>query len=64
MASTRKEQTHITDIVTTDQTRFFLSPGKWEEFCDSLERPPRSIPELKKLFQEEWVWSDKGKDGN
>jgi uncharacterized protein (DUF1778 family) len=36
--------------VLADKTQFILSPEKWEEFCDALDAPPKSIPALKELF--------------
>lgn len=36
--------------VLADKTHFVLSADKWEEFCDALDAPPKSIPALKELF--------------
>ncbi|MDP8244928.1 MAG: DUF1778 domain-containing protein [Candidatus Hinthialibacter antarcticus] len=36
--------------VLADKTHFTLSPDKWEEFCDALDAPPKSVPALKELF--------------
>ena len=34
----------------TDQTRFVLNDKQWKLFVDALDRPPRVIPQIKKLF--------------
>ena len=34
----------------TDQTRFVLNDKQWKLFMDALDRPPRIIPKIKKLF--------------
>ena len=34
----------------TDQTRFALNDKQWKLFMDALDRPPRIIPQIKKLF--------------
>lgn len=33
--------------VLADQTRFALSPDKWQAFVEALDRPAREIPALK-----------------
>jgi len=40
--------------VIADQTTFALSPQKWKEFCDALDRPPlvHPKPRLKRLLSE------------
>jgi uncharacterized protein (DUF1778 family) len=35
-----------------NQTAFRLSPEQWEAFCERLDAPPRTIPELQRLFSE------------
>jgi uncharacterized protein (DUF1778 family) len=34
--------------VLADQTRFVLSPDKWNAFVEALDRPAREIPALKR----------------
>jgi uncharacterized protein (DUF1778 family) len=36
--------------ILADQTHFYLSPEKWDEFCAALDAPPRDLPELRKLL--------------
>ncbi len=36
--------------VLADKTHFILSPEKWEEFCDALDAPSKTIPALIELF--------------
>jgi uncharacterized protein (DUF1778 family) len=36
----------------TDQTRFVLDDKRWKLFMSALDRPPRVIPQIKKLFSE------------
>ena len=36
----------------TDQTRFVLNDKQWKLFMDAIDRPPRVIPQIKKLFSE------------
>ena len=38
--------------ILADQTHFYLSPEKWDEFCAALDAPPRDIPEVRKLLAE------------
>ena len=35
-----------------DQTRFVLDERQWKLFMEALDRPPRVIPQIKKLFSE------------
>jgi uncharacterized protein (DUF1778 family) len=35
-----------------DQTQFSLSPEKWRDFVDALERPAKIRPRLHRLFVE------------
>jgi uncharacterized protein (DUF1778 family) len=46
------------DRVVTDNARFRLSPEKWEAFCEALDKPSRSIPELVELVREPSVCHD------
>jgi len=36
----------------TDQTRFVFDEQQWKLFMEALDRAPRVIPEIKKLFSE------------
>jgi uncharacterized protein (DUF1778 family) len=36
--------------VLADQTRFVLSPEKWEAFVEALDRPAREVPALKRAI--------------
>ena len=36
----------------TDQTRFVLDDKRWKLLMKALDRPPRVIPQIKKLFSE------------
>lgn len=38
--------------ILADQSEFHLSPKQWEEFCQRLDAPPRTIPALVQLFSE------------
>jgi uncharacterized protein (DUF1778 family) len=38
--------------VLADQVHFELSPERWEEFCNALDRPTREVPALRKLLTE------------
>ena len=33
-----------------DQTRLLLNEQQWKQFMEALDRPPRVIPQIKKLF--------------
>ncbi len=46
--------------VLADQVYFTLPPERWKAFCEALDAPPRSIPSLKKLLQEEGLFDDHG----
>jgi uncharacterized protein (DUF1778 family) len=35
-----------------DQTRFVLDERQWKRFMAALDRPPRVIPQIRKLFAE------------
>lgn len=49
-ALARAEQT------LADRTRFGLDPGRWEEFLEALDAPPRPLPRLERLFREPSVF--------
>lgn len=36
--------------ILTEQEHFSLSPEKWNAFCETLDRPARSIPTLHSLL--------------
>jgi uncharacterized protein (DUF1778 family) len=38
-----------------DQTRFVLNDAQWKEYMEALDRPPRKMPRLRKLFAESHV---------
>jgi len=42
--------------ILADQTHFYLSPEKWDEFCAALDAPPRDLPQLRKLLTEPGVF--------
>jgi predicted DNA-binding antitoxin AbrB/MazE fold protein len=41
-----------------DQTRFVLSPERWEAFCALLDRPPKELPALQKLLTQPSILDD------
>jgi uncharacterized protein (DUF1778 family) len=36
--------------ILADQTHFYLSPEKWDEFVAALDAPPRDLPGLRDLL--------------
>ena len=36
--------------VIADQVQFRLPKKQWKEFCDALDAPPKTIPDLRKLL--------------
>lgn len=42
--------------VLASQTHFALSEQQWNEFCQTLDASPKSIPSLKKLLTERGVF--------
>ena len=44
--------------ILADQTHFYLSPEKWDEFCAALDAPPRELPELRKLLTQPSVFDE------
>jgi len=44
--------------ILSDQSHFYLSPDKWNEFCAALDAPPRDLPELRKLLTEPTVFDE------
>ena len=49
---------HAAQQVLADQTHFYLSPKKWDEFCAALDAPPRVLPRLRKLLTEPGVFDE------
>ncbi len=45
--------------VLADQSHFYLSPEKWDEFCAALDAPPKELPALRKLLTEPSVFDKK-----
>ena len=45
--------------VVADQTRFVLSPEKWDAFVEALDRPAREIPELKRASSKPSPFSER-----
>ena len=45
--------------ILADQTRFVLSPDKWDAFVEALDRPAREIPGLKKAISKPSPFSDR-----
>jgi uncharacterized protein (DUF1778 family) len=44
--------------ILADQSHFYLSPQKWEEFVAALDAPPRELPELRRLLTEPTVFDE------
>jgi uncharacterized protein (DUF1778 family) len=44
--------------ILADQVHFYLSPGKWDEFCAALDAPPKDLPRLRRLLTEPSVFDD------
>lgn len=40
------------NAILIEQTEFRLPPDQWEAFCQSVDAPPKVIPELRQLFSE------------
>jgi len=38
------------EAALADQTHFVLDDRQWKRFMDALDRPPRVIPQIRKLF--------------
>ena len=34
-----------------DETRLRLPPREWQRFCERLDKPPRELPELRRLLE-------------
>lgn len=49
---------HAAQQILADQTHFYLSPAKWEEFCTALDAPPSQKPKLRKLLTEPGVFDE------
>ena len=44
--------------ILADQTHFYLSPEKWDEFCAAIDAPPQDLPLLRKLLSEPSVFDE------
>ena len=44
--------------ILADQTHFYLSPEKWDEFTAALDAPPSELPELRKLLTEPGIFDE------
>lgn len=44
--------------ILADQSHFYLSPEKWDEFCAALDAPPKELPALRKLLTEPGVFDE------
>lgn len=44
--------------ILADQTHFYLSPEKWDEFCAALDAPPTKKLKLQKLLTEPSVFDE------
>ena len=44
--------------ILADQTHFYLSPDKWDEFCVALDGPPKDLPVLRRLLTEPSVFDE------
>ena len=43
--------------ILADQNEFRLPTDQWEEFCSRLDEPPKVIPALRRLFDEQGSFS-------
>lgn len=44
--------------ILADQTHFYLSPAKWDEFCAALDAPPKNLPVLSRLLTQPSVFDE------
>lgn len=44
--------------ILAEQSHFYLSDEKWEEYNKALESPVRDLPNLKKLFDEPSIFEE------
>ena len=44
--------------ILADQTHFYLSPEKWDEFCAALDAPPKRKLKLERLLTEPGVFDE------
>lgn len=44
--------------ILADQTHFYLSPAKWDEFCAALDAPPKNLPALSRLLTQPSVFDE------
>lgn len=47
---------HAAQQILADQTHFYLTPEKWEEFTAALDAPPAKKPRLKNLLTKPGVF--------
>ena len=45
--------------IIAEKVYFALSEKQWKEFCSALDRAPREIPQLKKLFARPSIFDDR-----
>lgn len=48
----------LNELIELEKTLFKLNDEQWEEFCEALDRPPKSVEGLKKLFNEKGVFDE------
>jgi uncharacterized protein (DUF1778 family) len=44
--------------IVADQSHFYLSAEKWDEFCALLDAPVRELPELRKLLTQPTIFDE------
>ena len=44
--------------IISSKTQFILTEKQWQDFNKLLDKPPRNIPQLKKLFQEKSIFNE------
>lgn len=44
--------------IVAERTHFALPKKQWETFCQALDRPARSMPQLKNLFSKKTVFDE------
>jgi uncharacterized protein (DUF1778 family) len=50
--------------ILADQTHFYLSPEKWDEFVAALDAPPKNLPALRELLTGPDVFDEPAKPGS
>lgn len=46
-----REALDAAEQLLMDRTRFSLDDEAWQEFADRLDRPPRELPEIRRLMR-------------